>query len=90
MSGSTTNYTLGRIGLNIRGTYDAEETYAELDVVHYQRSSYVARQTTINVTPGENDNWTLLEQGLPVKSIDYATELPTTGTEGQILFVPLS
>lgn len=45
MSGSTTNYTLGRIGLNIRGTYDAEETYAELDVVHYQGSSYVARQT---------------------------------------------
>lgn len=90
MSEIASMYTLGRIGLNICGTYDAAESYAELDMVNYMGSSYVAKQITTGVTPGENDNWTLLSQGLPVKSIDYAQVLPETGEEGQIVFVPLS
>lgn len=102
MSENTSMYTLGRIGLNIRGSYDAAESYAELDVVSYAGSSYVAKRSVSNVTPSEygppdvngepteSADWALLSQGLPVKAIDYALELPTSGTEGQILFVPLS
>ena len=36
------NYELGRIGLNLRGSYDAAMTYQRLDTVTYNGSSYVA------------------------------------------------
>ena len=86
-----TTYTLGRIGLQIRGNYDAEAEYDELDVVYFGSNSYVAKEACEGIAPDENTEgnpWQLLAKGSPVNSISYAAELPAEGTLGQIIFVP--
>ena len=42
-------YALGKIGMNLRGTYDVSATYNKLDVVTYNGSSYAALQTCTGV-----------------------------------------
>lgn len=37
-------YSLGRVGLKVRGEYSAGQRYNELDVVTYKDSSYVAKE----------------------------------------------
>ena len=83
-------YNLGRIGLNVRGEYDAAATYEELDVVNYNGSSYVAKDSSTNILPTDTQYWALVARGNPVSSITYMETLPTTGTLGQIVFVPAS
>ena len=57
------NYTIGRIGLNPRGAYNAATTYARLDVVTYAGSSYVALEAATGVAPTNAGTWMLLAQG---------------------------
>ena len=47
----------GRIGFVPKGNYSATTTYEKLDVVKYERSSYVALQTTTGNPPTDTDNW---------------------------------
>lgn len=82
-------YTLGRIGLNLRGEYNAATAYEKLDVVSYNGSSYAAKAACTGVVPTNTQSWMLLAKGNPVTTITYADELPTTGTLGQIVFVPM-
>lgn len=57
------NYTLGQIGLNPRGAYDASTAYARLDVVTYEGNSYVALAAATGVAPTNTNTWMLLAQG---------------------------
>ena len=47
---STIN-TLGPVGFNPTGTYDATRTYQKPDVVYYQGSSYVAKSGSLGQLP---------------------------------------
>ena len=57
------NYTIGQLGLNPRGAYNAATTYARLDVVTYEGNSYVALDTATGVVPANANTWMLLAQG---------------------------
>lgn len=63
----TMTYNLGRIGFGLRGLYNENETYEELDVVTYNGSSYAAKETCTGVVPGEDDRWLLQAQGYVVE-----------------------
>lgn len=59
-------YELGKIGLNLRGNYDASANYSKLDVVSYNGSSYVALESCAGVIPDSQDatnKWMMLAQG---------------------------
>ena len=90
---SLNGHNMGRLGLRIRGAYDATATYEVLDVVTFNGSSYVAK-TAIpaenNTEPADNEQWMTLVNGDPVFAVTYAATLPETGAEGDIIFVPLS
>lgn len=57
------NYELGRIGLNLRGSYDAAMTYQRLDTVTYNGSSYVALENCSGILPSDTERWMMLAQG---------------------------
>ena len=61
----STTYNLGRIGLNLRGDFDAAASYEKLDVVFYDGSSYAAKSACTGVLPTNADFWTLLASGTP-------------------------
>lgn len=50
---------LGRVGLVLRGEYDASTKYEKLDVVTYQGSSYIAKQATTGNAPTNESFWQL-------------------------------
>ena len=56
-------YELGKIGLNPRGAYSSNASYARLDVVSYNSSSYVALDNSTGVAPTNTSKWMLLAQG---------------------------
>lgn len=58
-----TGYTLGRVGMKMRGTYSANATYEPLDVVQYRGSSYVALEQTSGNPPTDTAKWMLLALG---------------------------
>ena len=58
-------YDIGRIGLNIRGDYDATAEYEKLDVVYYNGSSYVAKGEGTGIAPDNANMWQLLALGVP-------------------------
>lgn len=45
------NYTLGQLGLNPRGAYNASTAYTRLDVVTYGGNNYVALAAATGVVP---------------------------------------
>ena len=51
---------IAKVSMTARGEWDAGESYARLDIVHYGGSSWVAKTANSGVTPAENDYWTLL------------------------------
>ncbi len=57
------NYTLGQLGLNPRGAYNASTAYARLDVVTYEGNSYVALEAVTGTLPTNTEKWMLLAQG---------------------------
>ena len=61
-------YDLGKIGLNLRGTYNASTSYKKLDAVNYNGSSYAALADTTGVTPTDPAKWMLLAQGNGVQT----------------------
>lgn len=60
---------LGKVGIVLKGEYNAETTYEKLDVVTYQGQSYCAKVDTIGNLPTNTTYWTLIaEKGYtPVK-----------------------
>lgn len=57
---------LGRVLPVFRGAYDGNEIYTKLDIVEFNGSSYVAKQTTTGVEPTDPDegaeNWIMVAQ----------------------------
>lgn len=72
---ANTTYTLGRVGMNLRGEYSSTTAYAPLDVVSYQGSSYAAKVNTTGTSPADTSKWMCLAQGAP----DYFTSEQPTG-----------
>ena len=60
---SGTPYTIGRIGLVIRGAYSDAASYNVLDVVQYDDSSYVCFAACTGIPPIDPQHWMLLAQG---------------------------
>ena len=59
---ATTN--LGRVSIVPKGDYDATVQYSRLDVVKYNRDSYLAKTSVQGVTPGTDaTKWMLLVEG---------------------------
>jgi len=52
----------GLKGLNWRGAWDSSINYLPDDAVSYNGSSWVAKQSSLNNPPTENENWTILAQ----------------------------
>lgn len=51
---------LGEVGFTDKGPYLSNYSYVKNDIVHYAGSLYKCKiDDTINVTPGENANWTV-------------------------------
>jgi len=44
-------YTIGQIGLRLRGDYNSSVTYSKLDVVSYNGCSYIASDQSTGVLP---------------------------------------
>jgi len=61
-------YILGKIGLNTRGAYSAEENYDVLDVVSYAGSSYICKAACANQPPENAEYWNLLAEGKSERS----------------------
>lgn len=49
-------YNLGKVIIQVKGTYNATTVYTYLDMVYYQGSSYIAKQTTTGHTPSPVSN----------------------------------
>lgn len=64
----STTYNLGRIGLNLRGDYDAATTYEKLDVVQYKGNSYAAKGACTGILPTDTNSWMMLTAGFPSAS----------------------
>ena len=60
---SETPYTIGRIGLVIRGAYSDAASYNALDVVQYDDSSYVCSAACTGIPPVDHQYWMLLAEG---------------------------
>lgn len=56
-------YTLGRVGLNLRGEYNQAAAYEPLDVVLWHGCSYAAKAATTGAAPSDTDKWEMLVQG---------------------------
>ena len=69
-------YALGKIGMNLRGTYDASATYHKLDVVTYNGSSYAALQVCTGVPVTNAEYWQMLCAG---NAESYTTNEVCTG-----------
>ena len=69
-------YALGKIGMNLRGTYDASATYHKLDVVTYNGSSYAALQICTGVPVTNTEYWQQLCIG---NAESYTTNEVCTG-----------
>lgn len=55
--------TLGPVGFNPRGFYNASTTYERLDVVTYQNSSYLALKSSVGQEPPNDEYWQILVNG---------------------------
>lgn len=73
-------YALGRIGLRTCGEYNATKTYQSLDVVNYNGSSYVARETVTGIVPTNEESWDLMASGFPAE-IGTITDLYRFGIQ---------
>lgn len=96
------NYSIGKIGLNVCGAYNANTTYKKLDVVLYDGSSYVCiyelDDGIVNVVPTDASKWSLLARGVDISQkqsfreglgIYTGTAVPTDGDydEGDIFIL---
>lgn len=82
--------TLGPVGLNPTGEYDETKQYEKLDVVTYQGSSYVAKQSVIGQLPNTEYWEKLVSGGVGVDDIvdnldSNDGEKPLSAKQGNIL-----
>lgn len=76
----------GRVLIIPKGTYDASATYHMLDLVVYDGSSYIAKQTTTGNLPTNTTYWQLLANGNAVAHLyDIGDVTITNPSTGQIL-----
>lgn len=72
----------GRIGFDIKGEYSPTVTYDFLDVVFYQKSSYVAKKLTVGNTPARSDEyWQILAEAEGITADGDISETTVTFTE---------
>lgn len=79
-------YTLGKIGMKLRGTYDASTPYNKLDVVTHNGSSYAALQSCTGVPVTNTECWQQLCVG---NSENYSDDEVCTGgtwTDGKPIY----
>jgi hypothetical protein len=70
--------TAGRILIIPKGNYDASATYEMLDLVNHNGISWIAKKTSVGITPSEGEYWQAL------LGISIANDLTTT-EEGKVL-----
>lgn len=75
-------YELGKIGLNLKGAYNASTSYNKLDVVNYNGNSYAALDACVGVAPTNTSKWMLLAQGASSASTWVYPSLSSGSTPG--------
>ena len=81
----------GRILLLPKGAYDANTTYNLLDMVFYQGSTYVAKQTTTGNLPTNTTYWQILAQGTQSAQVAgnyYGTCDTAAATAAKVVTIP--
>ena len=68
------DYTIGKIGFVVRGTYSAATAYTVLDVVYYNGSSYACKADCTDILPTNTQYWTLLAQGYETVTAELLDE----------------
>ena len=54
-------FKIGKVAPTYMGSYETSTNYSELDIVEFNGSSYIARQSVTGVTPGTDDtSWGLI------------------------------
>ena len=77
----------GRVMPLPKGTYSGSTTYHVLDVVEYNGSSYIAKQTTTGNAPTNTTYWQLLVTPTNAAGVNYnnsGSGLPSTTVQGAI------
>lgn len=76
--------TAGRIGFDMKGEYSPTATYDFLDVVFYQKSSYVAKKlTTGNAPVKSNEYWQILTEAEGITADGDISDTTVTFTEAK-------
>ena len=74
------SYTIGRVGIVAKGAYVSTSTYQPLDMVTYEDSAYICRQTSTGNTPTAGSGyWMQAARG----AYDGAKSAGYTGTLSQ-------
>ena len=69
---------IGKLSFNHRGNYDASTAYVLNDVVYYNGSAYVAKQSTTGNLPTDTNNWNLF--------VLKGTDTSVLTTQGDVLY----
>lgn len=84
-----TMYELGRVGLKLRGDYNAATAYEKLDVVSYNGSCYAAKAACTGVAPTNEQSWMLLAEGTgPITSSNDTYRLGIQAGLTDVLTIP--
>lgn len=81
----------GRVCFIIKGYYNNETQYENLDIVYYGNSSYVAKKDTIGNKPEENNEyWQIIAKGryASFQIVNSISDLPDNGLDGVFYLVP--
>lgn len=62
-------YNLGRILPSIKGEYNNATEYNRMDIVYYQGSSYVAKDTVTGIAPNNTIHWQMIAAAGRINSI---------------------
>ena len=81
---------LGIVAMEPKGEYDADTYYEKLNVVTYNKSSYVAKQKTQGNLPTNTTYWQLLGGGVQVEDIvdnleSDDSDKPLSAKQGKVL-----
>lgn len=81
-----TAYELGRVGLKLRGDYNAATAYETLDVVSYNGSCYAAKAACTGVVPTNEQSWMLLAKGAGFQSKNEEQATGATWLDGSPIY----
>ena len=72
---------LGKVGMRLRGTYNAANTYEVLDVVTYNNGLYIAKTSVpANTAPTNTTYWQVGLDLSNIYPIDQALTIPSSGS----------